>query len=165
MPTRRLSRNRSSSFRRGKLWQTASIDATTLTADATTSSNLLPNIDNVQIARTTVIRMVGQFCVRGITSNVNLGATIGIYVTTEEALTAGATLEPQTDLGPYLWYDSIYLHSSGTGFNEWVSHPINGKAKRKIQSSENRLVVTVESVGSDAGSLEVIFDIRILLAI
>ena len=157
-------RTRSSRGRSNLLWQTASVNPTTLGAGSSTTVNLLPNVPDLDLGQATVMRIRGQWGYHPDNSDLDHHVVIGIYVLPDESFVAGATLEPEADLGSYLWVDSAWMRLGdiiGGGSQQWVQREVDAKSKRRIRAPENSLVITVENTLS--ASLTFAFFLRVLL--
>ena len=165
MPTSRRYCSRRTSSRKSYLWQTASIDPTNVAAGANLGVEILPNVFGETLARSTIERIIGSWSMRAGASDLNCGVAAGIYLLTEEARVAGALLEPEVDLTGYLWTDQIVTRDGDITLSgrQYVNREVNSKARRRMQSPENNLMISLENIFATA--VDVTFFLRILLSI
>ena len=149
------------------VWDYASINPTVVGTGAKSIVELSSGIADETLGRMTVERIIGRWAVRDEVAANEGGMTAAIYVESQDAFAGGATLEPETDLGQYLWMDSIWsLRNVITGDSQaYTQHVVDIRVKRKIRAQENLLMWTVESVGTGGGNMRYVFDLRILYGI
>ena len=170
MPPRsgRRTGRRSYSQRSGSyLWQTGSVDPTSVTQNGTAELNLLPNVPDSLLGRCTVERIIGTWAVIPTSTDSDGVFTAAIVVLPEELVTASA-IEPQIDLFSYMWMDTIYVNIgdlAGGGSNAWQNRPIDVKARRKMRAAENFLMFCVENVSAAATTMKFAFSLRVLLRV
>ena len=143
---------------------TCTVTPNAVAAEGTLSTDMLEGVPLTLQARATVTRIVGCWAARPLENSTTVGLLSGIYVLPHEAFTAGALLEPETDLASYMWTDMIYIRQwdLNTGSNnQYVQHQIDIKVKRKIRSVENMLVFTTQNTLADIA--ERAFYVRVLL--
>ena len=165
MPTSgRVRSRRRSTSKPSYLWQSASIDPTAISAGNLSHVNLLPLVTPEVLGVATITRIRGVVAYKPGSQGVDYGVHAAIYVATEDALTAGALLEPELDQGSFMWFDTAYFRvpelaiASG---NVFIQREVDGKSQRRMVSSENRLIFTVEN--TLAGSVDYAFMLRVLL--
>ena len=166
MPRRSRARFRSSS-KGGYLWATASIDPVSQAQGGQTIADLLPNVDRSILARATVLRIIGRWAVRPQSDDTDTASTLAIFILPADALAAGAVPELQFDLMSFLYTDTIWtmIGERLTGGELYSVRDIDSKAKRRMQSEDNRLCVQVENISPAAGSTFHVFALRILLKV
>ena len=164
MAYRSRSRSGGRSSKRGSyLWQTASVDPSTLTAGSKFVVDLLPNVDRNVLARATVVRMIGDWGVKVQSDDSDTQVVAGIYVGTEEERSAGQSMEPETDLVDYLYLASqiIFMGARLENADQWIMKAIDNRSKRKMRNSESELLMVFENVLAVTATIQ--FFMRILL--
>ncbi len=165
MATRqRVRKSRVSRPRNNLLWATASVNPNAVLGNNTLNTSILDGVPTTLTARATVTRIVGTWAVRPLLTDSTVAMVSSIYVLSQEAFSAGAFLEPETDEASYMWTDMVYIRGSdlnGAVNNQYVNRPIDIRVKRKVRSKENILVFTSENTLGDQA--ERVFYLRILL--
>ncbi len=139
------------SARRRTRWDRVQLQGTALAAASgsiVAATLLLPTVAN---QGTTVLRIVGQVIILPASVPATAGAyngNMGIYVDTAEAVAAGATLEPGSDDGPWMFLTEWAFHqSTAVGSSSIWSAELDVKAQRKL-SSQSELMAIFESRGN-----------------
>ena len=157
------SRSRSSRPKPTYLWQTASVDAQTISGNTTVSINLLPNIVEEVRARASIARVIGNVAVRPRNSDTEHATHAGIYILSEEAFTAGNTFEMELDLARYHWLQSWYQYQGNILDNpqQYEQRMVDIHPNVPMRTPENRFILGFENVV--AAATEFAFFLRILL--
>ena len=169
MPTYKRGRSRSSPRQRGApIWFQEYIDPAALVLDQQQKTNLLSSsvLSPQVLTRATHVRSVGSWSIRATTDDVDLGATFSIYVQSLEAFTAGVAPELQTDRFRYL-HTATQRIREGVLLSEgqkWITVSFDIKAKARLRG-DLTVVAGFESIGPDAGTIEVAFSFRTLIIV
>ena len=95
----------------------------------------------------TVIRMIGSLFLRSNTINTNSFASLGIYVETGDAVTAGAVADPITDLVDWYYHKNLAQFQNPSEFV--VAAEFDIRTSRKIRGAGRELIGVFEN---NAGS-------------
>ena len=167
MASRRRSRSRSRSSRSGRYtWTTADVEPVSHAQDVKVLSSLITVIDEDVVAGSILTRVIGTWASRAEVNDADTVSKFALYIQTLEAFNAGASPELNTDRFAYLWMDTIWEHSGDVltgGRNQFTTHVVDARARRRFRSSEDVLVAQRENTSPTAVAVTTAFNLRILL--
>ena len=149
--------------RRKTLWRRFLTEDASLAAgvgSVTAISLLAAAIDN---QGRTIMRVIGDInVVAGNLTGTNT-FSMGIYMDSSEAVTAGVTLEPRSDSGPWMWLAQRTQQIFQSVGEHELHIPIDVKARRKL-TSQSVLMLVFES-GTMVTAMEINIQGRVLMAL
>ncbi len=111
----------------------------------------------------TIMRIVGDIWVQAQGTDGFSGGSIGIYVDTEEARAAGATMEPRSDSAPWMLLRQFNMQrQTATDANPFFHILLDVRARRRL-AAQSVLMCVFESGGMPAAA-NIELQGRVLLA-
>ena len=166
MPSSRRGRSRSPRRRPGRyIWNTDGIDPVSINQDVQASTQLLPGIDPAVAAGSTIVRIIGTWFSRVLSSDFQGVMHFGIVMMNEDQRLAGAFPEAQVDDVSWLFRDIAYGFLGDVTANPGQSlvRQVDTRARRRIRSQEDQAVVLLENISPQATQIQVAWNLRTLI--